>query len=110
MIDLLQLLAGVIWWFRLLQRSPGRAVTVLITAVVAFVVIVVGLMRLVDRLYVVLLLALAVLVMAAVCLWANDTAPKSPREQSATPDKWAPPSAEEVQSVIGGSNRHRPNE
>jgi hypothetical protein len=102
MIDLVQFIPGVHWWFRLLRRSPGRALVVLIADLVAVVVLLVGIRTLADPRLDVLVVVVVGMTLAAVCMWANLTAPEPSRELPTGSDEWTPPSAEEVGRVIGG--------
>jgi hypothetical protein len=102
MIDFVQLILGVDWWFRLLRRSPVRARVVLIAVLIAAVVLLMGIWRLTDPRLDVLLFAVVVLALTAVCLWANLTAPGPSRELPMGSDEWRPPSAQEITRVING--------
>jgi hypothetical protein len=102
-IDLLQIIPGLHWWSRLLRRSPGRAVVVLIAELIAGIVLLVTLPRLTYPFLDVLVVVVVALVIAAICLWANLTATGPCREVPKGPNEWAPPSAEEFNRVIGGS-------
>ena len=110
MIDLVQIVLGWPWWFRLLRRSPGRALVVAIAPVTALVVLIAGIWWLDDPRLDVLLFAVVVPALAAVCVWADRTAPEPSRESPAGPDPWTPPSAEEVRRVIGGAAPGEPGE
>ena len=86
----------------MLQRSPGRALVVLMADVIALVVLIVGLSRLTDPRFEILLFAAVGLAVTAVCLWASLTAPKRSQEVGTSPEGGTPPSTKEVDRVVGG--------
>jgi hypothetical protein len=110
MTDIVDLFLGVAWWFRLLRCNPVRALVIVAAAVIALVVLIVGIRRITDPRLHVLLIVVIVLALTAVALWASLTAPKQSREVPTGPDEWKPPPAEEVDRILGGSRRSRAND
>jgi len=92
----------IISWFRLLRRSPNRAVIVSASYVIALFMLLAGFMWVSTFGLKVFLVVASILFLRVVSRWAYLHEPLPPREVSSVPEEWTSPSTEEVDRIIGG--------
>ena len=105
MSDVLNLILGLDWWLRLFQRSPGRAVIVLVAEAILVGVLILAVFMTGDPRLEVLVVVIGVVALVAVGFWADRTAPKRLKELPPRPDDWTVPLAEDVDRIVRGSSR-----
>jgi hypothetical protein len=92
----------IILWLRLLRRSPNRAVIVFASYVIALFMLLVGVIWVSSLGLKGFLVVASILFLRVVGRWAYLHEPLPAGEVTSVPDKWASPSAEEVDRIIGG--------